>query len=75
MRSTAAIRTAARTTLADPALWPIALAGFLVRGGIVLMLLSLVPFPSAVGLANLVGPTAVTAAGPTTATIGGIGAG
>ncbi|HYX10783.1 MAG TPA: hypothetical protein VE817_02305, partial [Candidatus Acidoferrum sp.] len=46
-----------------PALWPVALVGFLARGGIVLFLLAVVTPPSPVGLANLVGPTAVTATG------------
>jgi len=46
-----------------PSLWPIALAGFLARGGFVLLLVPIFPIPTAVGLANMVGPTAVTAAG------------
>jgi len=60
---------ATRLTVRAPRLWPIALAGFLARGGIVVLLLAIVPFPSAVGLANLVGPTTVTAAGLTAGTI------
>ncbi|MHB8674335.1 MAG: hypothetical protein ACYDAK_11755 [Candidatus Limnocylindrales bacterium] len=71
---TAPVRAAVRRTLEDPGLWPIALAGFLVRGGIGVVLLPLIPLPSAVGLANLVGPTAVTAAGPTSSTILALGA-
>ena len=63
------VAAATRMTVRTPRLWPIALAGFLARGGIVVLLLAIVPFPSAVGLANLVGPTTVTAAGLTTAAI------
>lgn len=44
-------------TLANPSTWILALAGFLVRGGIVLVLAPIVVVPSAVGLANLVAPT------------------
>jgi hypothetical protein len=60
---------ATRATLSTPSLWPVALAGFLARGGILVLLLAIVPFPSAVGLANLIGPTAITAAGLTADTI------
>jgi len=44
-------------TLANPTTWILALAGFLVRGGLVLVLAPIVVVPSAVGLANLVAPT------------------
>ena len=44
-------------TLANPTTWILALSGFLVRGGIVLVLAPIVVVPSAVGLANLVAPT------------------
>ncbi|MEO6206906.1 MAG: hypothetical protein ABIP77_02980 [Candidatus Limnocylindrales bacterium] len=44
-------------TLANPSAWILAIAGFLVRGGIVLVLAPIVVVPSAVGLANLVAPT------------------
>lgn len=43
--------------LANPMTWILALAGFLVRGGLVLVLAPIVVVPSAVGLANLVAPT------------------
>ncbi len=56
---------AAVVALEHPGTWPIALCGFLVRGGIVLFLLPLVSLPSPIGLANLIGPTSVTAAGLT----------
>ena len=64
------IRLAARLTLGRPALWPVALVGFLVRGGLVLFLLAVVTPPSPVGLANMVGPTAVTATGLNPTVIG-----
>ena len=60
------VARATRSTLSTPSLWPVALAGFLARGGILVLLLAIMPFPSAVGLANLIGPTAITAAGLTT---------
>jgi hypothetical protein len=44
-------------TLATPATWPLALATFLLRGGIVLVLLPVVVLPTTVGLGNLFGPT------------------
>jgi hypothetical protein len=60
----AAARAATVLVLEQPATWPIALAGFLARGGIALFLIPIVPLPSPVGLANLVGPTAATPSGP-----------
>lgn len=56
--------------LGRPSLWPIALAGFLARGGFVILLIPILPIPTAVGLANGLGPTAVTAAGLAPGTIG-----
>jgi len=47
-----------------PSTWPVGLAGFLARGGIVLFLVPILPLPSPVGLANIVGPTAATPSGP-----------
>jgi hypothetical protein len=43
-------------TLANPATWPLALATFLIRGGIVLVLLPIVVLPTTVGLGNTFGP-------------------
>jgi hypothetical protein len=43
-------------TLAHPIAWPLALAGFLVRGGIVLFLLPIVALPSTVGVSDRVAP-------------------
>jgi hypothetical protein len=57
---------AAERAVASPGLWPIALAGFLVRGGIVLFVLPVVVLPSVVGLGTLVGPASLTPNGPTT---------
>lgn len=45
-------------------LWPLALASFLFRGGIVAFLLPVVVLPSTVGVATFVGPTTVTPNGP-----------
>lgn len=56
---------AARATRTRPDLWIVALGGFLARGGIVLLVLPMAPLPSTVGLATLIGPTSVTAAGLT----------
>ena len=44
-------------TLETPVTWPLALATFLVRGGVVLILLPIVVLPTTVGLGNLFGPT------------------
>jgi hypothetical protein len=51
-------------TLAQPSTWIVALAGFLARGGIVVLLVPILPLPSPVGIANIVGPAVVTPAGP-----------
>ena len=49
--------TALLVTLATPATWPLALATFLVRGGVVLVLLPIVVLPTTVGVGNTFGPT------------------
>jgi hypothetical protein len=51
-----AILAALLVTLATPATWPLALATFLIRGGIVVVLLPIVVLPTAVGLGNVLGP-------------------
>jgi hypothetical protein len=56
----AALTGALLITLATPATWPIALAAFLVRGGLLLVLLPIVALPSPVGLGNLLAPTLTT---------------
>jgi len=47
-------------TMSRPATWPVALAGFLVRGGILLVLAPIVVVPSAIGLANVLAPAITT---------------
>lgn len=44
-------------SLARPSTWVLALLGFLIRGGFVLVLVPIVAVPSAVGLANVLAPT------------------
>lgn len=44
-------------TLSHPSAWPVALAGFLVRGGIVVFLVPIIVLPSPVGLSDLIAPT------------------
>jgi hypothetical protein len=51
------LATALLVTLARPSSWVLALAGFLARGGIVVVLLPIVIVPSPVGLADIVAPT------------------
>jgi hypothetical protein len=46
-------------TLGRPAWWLLALAGFLARGGIVVVILPIVSFPSPLALSNLVAPVVV----------------
>jgi hypothetical protein len=58
------VKTATALVFEHPATWPVGLAGFLARGGIVLLLIPIVPIPSPVGLANMIGPTAATPSGP-----------
>jgi len=60
----AGVRAATVLAFEHPATWALGLAGFLARGGIVLLLIPIVPLPSPVGLANIVGPTAATPSGP-----------
>jgi hypothetical protein len=47
--------------LARPSLWPVALAAFLIRGGIVALVLPLVILPTPTGLANVLMPFLTTA--------------
>lgn len=49
-------------TLATPATWPLALAAFLIRGGIVLFILPIVVLPTPVGLGTAFGPTVTAVA-------------
>ncbi|MEX1169451.1 MAG: hypothetical protein WEE50_04840 [Chloroflexota bacterium] len=59
MKPGAALSGALLTSLALPATWPLALATFLLRGGILLVVLPIVVLPSPVGLGNLLAPTLV----------------
>ena len=52
-----------------PGLWPVALAGFLARGGLVLFVAPVVVPPSLVALATFIGPASITPTGPTTGLI------
>ena len=56
----AILGTALLVTLTRPSTWVLALAGFLVRGGIVWFLIPVLVWPSPVGLANALGPSIVT---------------
>ena len=55
-------------TLTRPAWWAMALAAFLVRGGVIVVLLPIVSLPTVAGLANAFGPLVVglVFAGPST---------
>ena len=57
MRPGAALTGALLATLASPATWPLALGTFLLRGGVLLVVLPIVVLPSPVGLGNLLAPT------------------
>ena len=57
MRLGAAVSASFLSALADPAIWVLTLCAFLIRGGIVVVVAPIVVIPSAVGLANVLGPT------------------
>jgi len=52
----ATLGTSLRVALAHPSTWALALATFLVRGGIVVIVAPIVALPSAVGLGNAIAP-------------------
>jgi hypothetical protein len=56
----AGVASASTATLARPQAWPLALAGFLARGGILLFILPIVVVPTPTGLATFFGPLIVT---------------
>jgi hypothetical protein len=56
----AALAEALLATLSTPATWPLALAAFLLRGGLLLVLLPIVVLPSPVSLGNVLGPALTT---------------
>lgn len=60
MNQGAALTGALLAILATPVTWPLALAGFLLRGGLLLVVLPIVVLPSPVGLGNLLAPTLMT---------------
>ena len=53
----AALSGALLVTLASPATWPLALAGFLLRGGLIVVALPILVLPTPVGLGNVLAPT------------------
>ncbi len=60
-----AMTAATRLAAGRPRLWAFALLAFLARGGLVVIVIPMLVLPSFIGIANTVGPTSVTAAGPT----------
>ena len=60
-----AFRASIALLAARPGLIAVALAGFLARGGLLLFILPFVAVPTVVGLGNFIGPTQITASGPT----------
>ena len=60
MSSGAVVSASLLAALANPAVWVIALAGFLLRGGIAVVMAPILVLPSAVGLANVFGPMLTT---------------
>jgi hypothetical protein len=57
MNRRAALSGALLVTLASPATWPLALAVFLLRGGVVVVALPILVLPTPVGLGNVLAPT------------------
>lgn len=60
MTNGAVVSASLLAALANPGVWLITLAGFLLRGGIVLVVAPVIVLPSAVGLANIFGPMLTT---------------
>lgn len=60
MNRGAALSGALLVTLASPATWPLALAAFLLRGGLLVVALPILVLPTPVGLGNLLAPTLTT---------------
>jgi hypothetical protein len=56
MNRGAALTGALLATLETPATWPLALAAFLLRGGIVIVVVPIVVLPTPVGLGNVLAP-------------------
>lgn len=75
MSLAAALAESLVATLSRPGWWFVALAGFMVRGGILLLLLPVVRLPTVAGLANDIGPLLIgfVFAGPTQAFVTVVG--
>jgi hypothetical protein len=56
VRRASTLGTALHVTLARPATWPLALGAFLLRGGLLLVLVPIVVVPTPVGIGNLLAP-------------------
>jgi len=57
MNRGAALTDALLVTLASPATWPLALAAFLLRGGLLVVALPILVLPTPVGIGNILAPT------------------
>jgi hypothetical protein len=62
MNRGAALVEALLVSIATPATWPLALATFLLRGGILLFIFPIAVLPTTVGLGNTLGPTVTSIA-------------
>ena len=62
MRHGAAVSASFLAALEHPAVWALTLCAFLIRGGLVLVVAPIIVIPSAVGLANILGPTVTSVA-------------
>lgn len=58
----AGVAAATVVTLAKPQAWPVALAGFMVRGGLVAFVLPIIVLPTMTGLATALGPAVISIA-------------
>src|SRR3954462_9153227 len=58
----ASLVTGAMAVLERPVMWPVALAGFLARGGILALLLPIVVLPTPSGVADVVAPAITSSA-------------
>ncbi len=70
-----AAAAAAVVVAGRPRLWAYALVAFLARGGVVVLALPIVVLPTFIGIANVVGPASVSAAGPSPRLVALIAAG
>jgi hypothetical protein len=57
MNRGAALTGALLVTLASPATWPLALAAFLLRGGLIVVAVPILVLPTPVGIGNVLAPT------------------